>query len=79
MEIPTIDFIKTGTGFGPRKTTVNDVKLIYSVTQGDKKIKVSGGVETLTQVEEYLDAGANIFGASASLSILNEYNEKYKD
>jgi deoxyribose-phosphate aldolase len=79
MEIPTIDFIKTGTGFGPRKTTVNDVKLIYSVTQGDKKIKVSGGVKTLTQVEEYLDAGANIFGASASLSILNEYNEKYKD
>jgi len=79
MRIPTIDFIKTGTGFGPRKTTVNDVKLIYSVTQGDKKIKVSGGVKTLPQVEEYLDAGADIFGASASLSILNEYNEKYKD
>ena len=77
MEIPTIDFVKTGTGFGPRATTLNDVKLIYSVTQGVKKIKVSGGVKTLEQVEQYLDAGANIFGASASLSILKEYEEKY--
>lgn len=77
MEIPTIDFIKTGTGFGPRATTLNDVKLIYSVAQGKKKIKVSGGVKTLEQVEQYLKAGANIFGASASLSILKEYEEKY--
>jgi len=76
MEIPTIDFVKTGTGFGPRATTLNDVKLIYSVTKGEKKIKVSGGVRTLEQVEQYLDAGANIFGASASLSILKEYEEK---
>ncbi|HPJ88982.1 MAG TPA: deoxyribose-phosphate aldolase [Thermotogota bacterium] len=79
MEIPTIDFVKTGTGFGPRATTLNDVKIIHSIVKGIKKIKVSGGVRTLGQVEEYIAHGADIFGASASLSILNEYNKKNSD
>jgi deoxyribose-phosphate aldolase len=51
VDVPTIDFVKTGTGFGPRATSYRDVELINSVVAGKKKIKVSGGVRTLEHVE----------------------------
>lgn len=77
VEVPTIDYVKTGTGFGKRGTTYKDVELIYSVVKGKKKIKVSGGVRTLEQVETFLKLGADIFGSSSSVPILREYLDKY--
>lgn len=77
IDIPTIDFVKTGTGFGPRATSYHDVELINSIVAGKKDIKVSGGVRTLEQVEKFMELGASIFGSSSSLSILKEYEKKY--
>jgi deoxyribose-phosphate aldolase len=77
IDIPTIDFVKTGTGFGPRATSYHDVELINSIVAGKKEIKVSGGVRTLEQVEKFMELGASIFGSSSSLSILKEYEKKY--
>ena len=44
-----------------------------------KKIKVSGGVRTLEQVEKFLKLGASIFGSSSTISILEEYRSLYGD
>ncbi|MFO7882858.1 MAG: deoxyribose-phosphate aldolase [Kosmotogaceae bacterium] len=77
VDIPTIDFVKTGTGFGPRATSYHDVELINSIVAGKKEIKVSGGVRSLEQFEKFMELGASIFGSSSSLSILKEYEKKY--
>jgi deoxyribose-phosphate aldolase len=74
VDVPTVDYVKTGTGFGPRETSYRDVELINSVVEGKKLIKVSGGVRTLEQVQEFMKRGASIFGSSSSASIVDEYN-----
>jgi deoxyribose-phosphate aldolase len=55
-------FVKTGTGWAPRGTTVEDVRLIKSFV-GDKiKIKASGGIRNLDGLLEMYRAGARRFG-----------------
>jgi len=79
VDIPTVDFVKTGTGFGPRATTYRDVELINSVVEGKKEIKVSGGVRTLEQVERFISLGAKVFGSSSSVEIVEEFIRKRKN
>lgn len=77
LNIPYVDFVKTGTGFGSRATSIKDVEVIHGVLGGGKGIKVSGGVKTLSQVEDFVKAGADIFGASRAIEINDEFNERY--
>jgi deoxyribose-phosphate aldolase len=71
--LPTgIAYIKTCTGFGPSGATVEAVRLIRSVVGSSLKIKASGGIRTLKQAEELLEAGADRLGTSASVAILEE-------
>lgn len=76
-ELPHVDYIKTGTGFGNRATTTDDVKIIRAAVQAQKGIKVSGGVKTLAQVKEFLAAGADIFGSSNAIAICEEFAATY--
>ena len=55
-------FVKTGTGWGPRPTTVEHIKLIKSVVGDDAKIKAAGGVRSLETIEEMVKAGCSRFG-----------------
>jgi len=34
-------------------------------------------VKSLSQVEEFMAAGADIFGSSSAITIYREFNEKY--
>lgn len=77
LNLPHVDFVKTGTGYGSRATTVDDVKTIKSVVGDKKGIKVSGGVKTLSQVEDFVAAGADIFGSSSAIEIYKEFVDKY--
>jgi len=77
MKLPYVDFVKTGTGYGSRATTVEDVRIIKRVVGDEKGIKVSGGVKYLSQVEKFMAAGADIFGSSNAITIYREFNEKY--
>ncbi|MFO7882862.1 MAG: deoxyribose-phosphate aldolase [Kosmotogaceae bacterium] len=79
LNIPHVDFVKTGTGFGPKATTVKDVKAMYEILGGEKGIKVSGGVKSLSQVEDFVQAGADIFGASRAIEIYDEFVERYTE
>ncbi len=69
-------FVKTGTGWGDKPTTVDHIKLIKS-TVGDSCLnKAAGGVRTLNDIEEMMDAGCTRFGigVNSSINILKEAN-----
>ena len=70
------DFVKTSTGFSTGGATVEAVRLMKE-TVGDKAlVKASGGIRTLADAEAMIDAGADRLGCSASVEIINEYNQK---
>jgi len=66
------EFIKTSTGFGPAGALVKDVELIRSVTGGRIGIKAAGGIKTLQNVMEFINAGATRIGTSSGVSIMKE-------
>lgn len=64
------DFIKTSTGFGPRPTSLEDVRLIKEAVAGSVPIKAAGGIRTYEQAIAFLEAGALRLGTSSSVAIL---------
>ena len=62
-------FVKTGTGWAEKATTLDDVRLIKSIV-GDKiKIKASGGIRNLDMLLEMYKAGARRFGVNLKSGI----------
>ncbi|MBE6956805.1 MAG: deoxyribose-phosphate aldolase [Ruminococcaceae bacterium] len=70
------DFIKTSTGFGTGSATVEDVRLMKESVGNDVKVKAAGGVKTLEAAQAMLQAGADRIGCSASVAIMQEYNQQ---
>ena len=69
-------FIKTSTGYyGGYGANVKDVKIIKSVS-GDLQIKASGGMSSLKDCLEIIEAGATRIGTSKAVFI---YNESYEN
>lgn len=67
------DFVKTSTGFNSGGAKVSDVRLMKK-TVGDRlKVKASGGIRDLETVEAMIEAGADRIGASAGVSIMEEF------
>lgn len=64
------DFVKTSTGFGPAGATVTDVHLMRETVGLRMGVKAAGGIRTMEQALEMVNAGANRIGTSSSLSIL---------
>ena len=70
------DYVKTSTGFAAAGATLENVKLMKA-TVGDRlKVKSSGGVKTLDQLLDYLDAGVSRSGCSATQQVLEEFLAK---
>ena len=67
-------FVKTGTGWGSKPTTVGQIKLIRSTIGDSARIKAAGGVRNLETVLAMIDAGCSRFGigVNSSVSILRE-------
>jgi deoxyribose-phosphate aldolase len=57
-------FVKTGTGWANRGTTLEDVKLVKSCVGDRAKIKASGGIRDLNMLVEMYKAGARRFGVN---------------
>ena len=55
-------FIKTGTGWTGKPTTVEHINLIKSVVGNDAYIKAAGGVRTLDDIVSLINAGCSRFG-----------------
>ena len=70
------DYVKTSTGFASEGATLHNVKLMKA-TVGDRlKVKSSGGVRTLDQLIDYMDAGVTRSGCSATAQVLEEFLAK---
>lgn len=70
------DFVKTSTGFGPEGATVEDVRLLRQVVGDRVGVKASGGIRTLDDALEMLEAGANRLGTSSTAEILAELRRR---
>lgn len=66
------DFVKTSTGFGPGGATAHDVALMRQTVGPNLGVKAAGGVKTLEQAQEMIQAGATRIGASAGVKIVQE-------
>jgi deoxyribose-phosphate aldolase len=62
-------YIKTGTGWADRGTTLEDVRLIKSFVGERIKIKASGGIRHLDTLAEMYAAGASRFGVNLKSGI----------
>ena len=69
-------FVKTSTGFSAFGATPEIIKTIKATLKSDTKIKASGGIKSLNQVEELIDAGADRIGSSSGIIIMEEITDK---
>lgn len=63
------DFVKIGSGMGPREPTVEDVKIVREAVP-TMKIKVAGGVDTYEEAKAFIDAGVARIGTSHAIEII---------
>jgi deoxyribose-phosphate aldolase len=68
-------YVKTSTGFASGGATVHTVGLMAK-TVPELGVKASGGVRTLDQLIDMVEAGATRVGASGTLAILAEFDAK---
>ena len=66
------EFVKTSTGFSHGGATVEDIRLIRKNVGSDFGVKASGGISSLLDVNNMINAGANRIGTSSGVKILNE-------
>jgi len=64
------DYVKTSTGFGKSGATTEDVRLMREIVGPKFGVKAAGGIRTVEQALQMIQAGANRIGASASVSIV---------
>ena len=65
------DYIKTSTGFGTGGATMDDIQLFKRYIGPNVKIKASGGVKTLQDMEAFIDAGCSRIGTSSAIKMIN--------
>jgi deoxyribose-phosphate aldolase len=65
------DFVKTSTGFSGGGATVEDVALMREVVGPAMGVKASGGVKTMEDARQMVEAGATRIGASAGVKIVS--------
>lgn len=64
-------YVKTATGFFGG-ATVEMVKRLHKAAENQIKVKASGGIKCLTDVEVLIKAGAERIGSSSSVAIMKE-------
>jgi len=65
-------FVKTSTGFSAGGATVDDVRLMRKTVGNRLGVKASGGIRTLKDALEMIEAGATRIGTSSTVHILRE-------
>ena len=67
-----VNFIKTSTGFGTRGASLEDINIINKYKNEVLEIKASGGIKTLKEANDFIEAGVNRIGTSQSVQIMSE-------
>jgi len=71
-------YFKTSTGYAPRGTTIEDVKMFRELLSSDVKIKAAGGIRSFRQVVDLVFAGASRIGTSTAIRIIEEAKKEIK-
>ncbi|MDY2657972.1 MAG: deoxyribose-phosphate aldolase [Candidatus Limiplasma sp.] len=73
-----VTYVKTGTGWAGKPTTVETIRLIKSTIGDAAKIKAAGGVRTLDTMLEMIDSGCDRFGIGlrSNMSIMKEVDAR---
>ena len=69
-------YVKTSTGFSTFGASPEIIKTIKSTLKSNTKIKASGGIKSLYQVKDLIDAGADRIGSSSGIIIMKEITAK---
>lgn len=64
------DFVKTSTGFAPSGAKAEHIKIMRQAAPAHVGIKASGGIKTLQQAIQMIEAGADRLGTSSGISIV---------
>lgn len=64
------DYIKTSTGFGTQGATMEDVRLMKEHIGSRVKIKAAGGIKSVKDMEDFLEAGCERLGTSSGIALL---------
>lgn len=64
------DYIKTSTGFGTGGATMEDVLLMKEHIGAEVKIKAAGGIKSVKDMEDFLEAGCERLGTSSGIALL---------
>lgn len=65
------DYIKTSTGFGTAGANMEDIILFKNNIGENVKIKAAGGVKTISDMEDFINAGCARIGTSSAINIIN--------
>lgn len=64
------DFVKTSTGFAPSGARAEHIKIMRQSVPAHVGVKASGGIKTLEQALQMIEAGADRLGTSSGISIV---------
>ena len=64
-------FVKTSTGFNKHGATVEDVALMKTTVGEKMMVKASGGIRTLQDALQMIEAGASRLGTSSGVMLVN--------
>lgn len=68
------DYIKTSTGFGTGGAVLEDIKLFKKYLGEGVRIKASGGIKTLEDMETFINEGCSRIGTSSAIKLINDAN-----
>ena len=78
-EAASADWVKTSTGFAPSGATLEDLKLMRANVSEKVQVKAAGGVRTLDALLAVIDAGCTRCGATATATILDDFEKRMKE
>lgn len=70
------DFVKTSTGFAPTGATLEDLRLMRANVGPQVRVKAAGGVRTLDSAIKVYEVGCSRFGATATITILEDWKKR---
>ena len=70
------DYIKTSTGFGTGGATIEDVRLFKQHIGANVKIKASGGIKTIGEMEAFINEGCFRIGTSSAVKMINDADKR---
>ena len=68
-------FVKTATAFADGGATLDDVRLMVAAVAGKCQVKAAGGIRQISEVLEFLRAGARRFGSSRTDQLVLAYQD----